>query len=288
MGDEQTDTAPDAIWKGGGGRGWVGMQQVLDRMFDPLEELLVDAVCSSPAEPTTSPGHGDRRVLDVGCGTGGTTLAMARRLGAGGDCTGIDISEPMVAAARDRAEAEGARVRFIRADAQRHPWEAGSFDVVGSRFGVMFFDDPVQAFTKLHAATVDGGALHFIAWRDAEENPFMTTAERAAAPLLDIPPREADGPGQFGLADRQRTSDILERSGWGRIDIQPIDAVCTLPEKDLVDYLTQLGPVGRALADEDVSTRARVVDTVRPAFDPYVVGSDVRFTAACWLVTARA
>jgi hypothetical protein len=116
----------------------------------------------------------------------------------------------------------------------------------------------------------------------------MTTAERAAAPLLsDIPARRPDAPGQFFLADRHRVSCILEASGWAGIDIRSIDVDCALPETELVGYITRLGPVGLALQEADERTRAQVIETVRAAFDPYVHGTEVRFTAACWMVGAQ-
>jgi len=228
-------------------------------------------------------------VLDVGCGTGSTTLAFARALGAKGRCTGIDISGPMIAAARARAELESTAVSFIQADAQVYAFEPASFDVIVSRFGVMFFDDAVQAFTNLRLAARDGAELLFVAWRGAAENPFMTTAERAAVQFLpNIPARQPDAPGQFAFADQSRVYRILEASGWVGIDIQPIDVVCTLPEKELVRYLTLVGPVGRIVQEADDRTREQVVATVLPAFEKYVQGADVRFTAACWRVGARA
>ena len=116
----------------------------------------------------------------------------------------------------------------------------------------------------------------------------MTTAERAAAPLLaNIPPRVPDEPGQFGFANAQRVRRILEGSGWSEIDIQPIDVVCTFPEKELTRYATRFGVLGRALPEVDEGTRARVVDTVRAAFEPYVHGAEVRYDAACWMIGAR-
>jgi hypothetical protein len=115
----------------------------------------------------------------------------------------------------------------------------------------------------------------------------MTAAERAAASLLPLPPRQPGVPGQFAFADSRRIEAILEESGWVGIDIRPLDASCTLPEKELVPYLTRLGPVGRALQEADERTRAQVVEAIRPAFDRYVHGSEVRFTAACWAVSAR-
>ena len=267
------------LWNGTSGHAWVDEQALVDRVLAPFEDLLVEAVRASPA----------RQVLDVGCGTGSTTVAVARLLGEGGRCTGIDISEPMIAAARARAEREGAPASFVRADAQEHAFEPGSFDMVISRFGVMFFADPVRAFANLGRAARDGAALRFVAWRSAAENPFMTTAERAAAPLLPgLPARVPDAPGQFAFADERRVGRILEESGWTEIDIQPVDVPCVIPEKDLVRYLSRFGPVGLALAEADEPTRTRVLETVRAAFDAYVHGEDVRYTAACWMVGARA
>ncbi|NDZ13560.1 SAM-dependent methyltransferase [Variovorax sp. WS11] len=274
----QTGNDQAAFWNGRAGRAWVDEQQVLDAVLQPFEDLLVEAVVAASAQ----------RVLDVGCGTGGTTLAIARRLGATGRCIGVDVSEPMIAVARARAESEGAPASFVCADAQRHAFEPASFDMIVSRFGVMFFDDPVVAFANLRRAASKDARLHAITWRSAADNPFMTTAERAAAPLLTLPPRPPGAPGQFAFADRQRVASILEESGWTGIDIQPIDVACTLPEKELVGYFTRLGPVGLVLQDADERTRARVIATVRAAFDPFVQASEVRFSAACWSVSAAA
>jgi len=277
---QMKDNEQAALWNGAAGRAWVDAQQSLDRLFTPFEDLLVDEARAASA----------RRVLDVGCGTGATTFAIARALGAQGQCVGADISEPMIAAARVRAEREGTPAHFVCADVQRHAFEPASFDLIVSRFGVMFFDSPVQAFANLRHAAAGGAALRAIAWRSAAENPFMTTAERAAAPLLpNLPARKPGVPGQFAFADRHRVSSILEESGWAGIDIRPIDVECTLPERDLVGYLTRLGPVGMALQEEaDERTRTQVIDAVRAAFDPYVHGTEVRFTAACWMIGAQA
>lgn len=267
------------LWNGGAGRSWVEAQAALDRMFQPLEDRLVAAVGAAAAT----------RVLDIGCGTGSTTLAVARRLGAKGHCVGIDISEPMITAARHRAEQDGTPARFIRDDAQIHDFGSTRFDMMISRFGVMFFADPVAAFKNLRRAAQDNTSLQLIAWRSPAENSFMTTAERAAAPLLpDLPARRPDSPGQFGFADRHRVQRILDQSGWTRIEITPIDVSCTLPETDLIQYFTRLGPLGRILDTTDTQTRTQLVQTVRAAFDPFVRGPDVNFTAACWMIGTRA
>jgi SAM-dependent methyltransferase len=268
-----------ALWNGPAGEAWVEAQQLLDALFEPFASQLV-AVAEQ-----LSP----RRVLDVGCGTGATTLAIARQLGAPSRCVGVDLSEPMLALARRRAEAAAAQAHFIAADAQSHGFEPDSFDLIVSRFGVMFFDDSVKAFRNLRRAAKAGAALRIIVWRSAAENAFMTEAERAAAPLLPgLPARGPDGPGQFAFADPQRVRQILQASGWDEIDIQPLDVTCALPEDRLTYYISRLGPVGVVLAQLDEPTRARVIEKVRAAFQPYVHGDEARFTAACWWVSARA
>jgi SAM-dependent methyltransferase len=267
------------LWNGPAGRAWVEMRELLDQVLKPFEDLLVEAASAWP----------EARVLDVGCGAGTTTLAIARRSSAKGRCVGIDISEPLLALARVRAERENTPATFIHADAQTYAFEPMSFDVVLSRFGVMFFDDAVRAFANLRGAAAGGAELCFVAWRSAAENPFMTTAERAAAPLLpDLPVRRPDKPGQFAFADQDRVRASLEKGGWSEISIRPLDVECTLPERDLIRYLTRLGPVGQLLQETDEPTRRQVIATVRAAFERYVRGAEVRFTAACWLVRARA
>ncbi len=278
-GMHDTDSEQSALWNGTAGRAWVDAQQAIDRVFAPFEALLVNAVAEASA----------RTVLDVGCGTGATTLAVARRLAGNGRSVGIDISEPMLALAQARAEREQVSAQFIRADAERYAFEPAVFDAIISRFGVMFFERPVEAFANLRRAAQPGATLRVIAWRGPADNPFMTTAERAAAPLLpDLPPRKPDAPGQFAFANRDRVQAMLQDGGWRDIEIPAIDVDCTMSTSDLAQYVTRLGPVGQALQNVDTNTRARIVDVVLAAFDAYVHDGIVRFTAACWMIGARA
>lgn len=268
-----------ALWNGPAGHAWVDAQDTLDRMFQGFETLIADA---------GQQGRG-AHVLDVGCGTGATTLAVARQVGERGAAVGVDLSAPMLARARERADAAGLPATFEQADAGTHAFPPARFDRIVSRFGVMFFADPVAAFANLRAAARPGAALDAFAWRAPADNPFMTAAERAAAPFLaSMPARDPHAPGQFAFADPDRVARILSESGWSGIELEPVDVACRFPEAGLVGYLTRLGPVGLALKDADEATRARVVDTVRAAFDPFVEGDEVRYVAACWRLRARA
>jgi SAM-dependent methyltransferase len=268
------------LWNDAGGPIWVEMQPVLDHILGPFEALLT-------AE--AFPGEG-ARVLDVGCGSGATTLAMARRIGPSGACLGVDISGPLVAAARARAASEGLSwARFVQADAQTHAFEEKDYDAVISRFGVMFFDAPEAAFANLRGAARPGGKLTFVAWRSPAENPFMTAAARAAAPHLpNLVPPNPDVPGQFAFADGDRVRRILDASGWKDVDVRAVDLPGNVPEQELFAYVTKLGPVGLALREADEPTRARTVDAVRKAFEGYVQDGAARFDMACWLASARA
>lgn len=269
-----------ALWNGRAGQAWVQSQELLDGMLRPFEQLLVEAVAGAPSVA---------RLLDVGCGTGSTTLAMARRLRDGHACVGVDISEPMLTAARERASRQGIRAQFVHADAQTHGFSPAAFDMIASRFGVMFFADPVAAFANLQRGAKPEAQLCFVAWRSAAENPFMTAAERAAAPLLPaLPARPADGPGQFAFADARRIETILAQAGWVDVEVRAVDATCSFAAAQLSHYLTKLGPLGLVLEQLDEALRTRVLAAARDALEPYVSGDDVRFNAACWKVSARA
>lgn len=268
------------LWNGPAGQAWLGMETILDPLFQPFTDLLVDAVR----------WHDPRAVLDIGCGTGATTLAIARALAPHGSCTGADLSQMMIDRARQRAaeEPENVHAAFRSGDAS-HLDGAGSFDMATSRFGVMFFDDPAAAFTRIRSAMTPGAPLAAIAWRSPAENPFMTCAERAAAPLLpSLQPMRPNAPGQFGFADPEHVHTILSESGWHDVAISAIDIACAMPEAALLPYLSNLGRIGVALQQADAAIRTQVLGVARAAFAPFVEGGTVRFTAACWMIEARA
>ena len=278
----QPKTAPNQaqaqLWNNQAGHNWVDQNAMLDRLFEPFEQPLIDAV------------RGARDVLDVGCGAGATTLAVARSLKGQGRCTGADLSAPLIELARRKAVETGVdNADFVVADAQVHDFQPATFDAVISRFGVMFFDDPVAAFANLRRAARADAGLACIVWRGAAENPFMTTGERAAAPLLpEAPPRDPNAPGQFAFADPDRVRDILSAAGWRDVDFQPLDIACAVPADDLDTYATRMGPVGLVLPGLEADLRRAVIEAVRRGFAPFVIDGVARFTAACWMVRGRA
>lgn len=271
---EAVPLTQSALWNSTGATAWIDMREPLDQMFQEIETQLVAGV---------APGQ---HVLDVGCGTGGTTLALARKTGR---ATGIDISAPMIAVAQARADEEGTAAQFASADAGQADIGEAVYDAIVSRFGVMFFDDPVAAFANLRRAARVGAVLRFFAWRAPEENPYMTAAEQAVAALLPPqPPRPPDGPGQFSFASGERVRHILASAGWQGIQLKRSDVPCAFPRRDLERYATLMGPVGRVLPQLDAAARDAIVAQAVAAFAPFVDGDTVRYTAACWDVTATA
>lgn len=268
-----------ALWNTTAGRTWVELQDLLDRVLAPFVGPVVEA---------GFPGSGGR-VVDIGCGAGATTRAMARKLGPDGLALGVDISGPLVETATARAAAEGLDgAAFVQGDAQTYAFEPGAFDAVISRFGVMFFDDPEAAFANIRRAVRRDGRLAFVAWRGPAENPFMTTGVQAAAPFLPQMPAPApDAPGQFGFADGARVRRILEAAGWRDVDVAPLDLPLSMAEADLMTYVTRMGPAGLALQQADEELRARIVAALEDAFRSFVRNGEARFDAACWHVTAR-
>ena len=277
MSAEINEKTPEIKWDGDAGRNWVEAQSVLDNLFAGFEKRLTKSVAAL----------GAGRVLDLGCGTGATTLAAAKILGKKGDAVGVDISGPMINAARERALESNSRASFVQGDIADHDYAPADFDLVVSRFGVMFFDEPEPVFSRIRSAIKPDGSLHFITWRTPQENAFMTAAEDAARQLLpQIPHRRAGEPGQFGLAEESETCRILKQAGWNRVSVEPIDETCVMTREQLESYFIRLGPVGQIHADLDEVMQARVSEAVWAGFSPYVEGDRITFDAACWSIRA--
>ena len=269
-----TDQA--AYWNKTGGQAWVDLQDMMDDLNRPIEEALVDRAF---------PGVG-KQVLDIGCGAGATTLAMARRLGVEGLSLGVDISAPLIEIASGQA-APGAR--FVQADAQTYDFGGANFDAAMSRFGVMFFSDFDAAFANIRASLKPGGKLAFACWRSPADNPLAAVPTKAAAHLLPpLPKPDPAAPGRFAFADPARVQGILERSGWSQIAIDRLDAPTPISLEDLTTLSLRMGPIAAALRDADAATAAKVREAVVKALEPHVENGIIPMVAGCWMVTARA
>ena len=267
-----------AYWNGPGGKMWLGAYDRIQRGIVGFSEIALKEANARPAE----------RVLDVGCGTGGTTAELARAVGANGHVLGVDIAEPLIGAAR--AQGLG-NATFEVGDATTYPFDARSIDLVFSRFGVMFFGDPVAAFGNIHRAMKPGGRMVFVCWRTAQENPWAAVPMRAAQPFL--PPMERPGPedpGQYSFGDRGRVERILGEAGFSSLAIEPVDLMLN-QGKDIPTVLERIGdfgPLARAFKDVAPEQIAKAKDAIAEALKPHATADGVKLAGACWLVRARA
>ncbi|WP_293899891.1 class I SAM-dependent methyltransferase [Phenylobacterium sp.] len=276
---DATNTAQVEYWNTAAGPTWAELQAPLDRQLAPLGRAAMDALRPAAGE----------RILDIGCGAGATSLDLARTVAPGGWVIGVDISRPLLAAARQRAAGvEG--LSFVEADAQSHTFAAESFDAVFSRFGVMFFADPTAAFANIRRAVKPGGRLAFICWRTPAENPIMTLPAAAAQPFLPPPPPPppAGTPGPFAFADPDRVRAILADAGWTDARVAPHDVKTGAGDLDAFLALAlRVGPLG-GLLRENPDQREVVIDAVRTTLKPHEGPQGILLDSATWIVTARA
>jgi SAM-dependent methyltransferase len=275
-------TGPNAeqieFWNGDAGKSWAKNQAVMDSMIEPLGGIAIDE----------SGVGAEDQVLDVGCGCGDTSLALAR-LGAG--VTGIDVSEPMLSVARRRADSTGHEISFVLADALTHTFDE-DYSLLYSRFGVMFFADPVAAFTNLAGALNKSGRLCFICWRPAMENEWISVP--LAAALAHVPPPQQPAPrtpGEFAFSDKDYVAEILNGAGYKDIQIDPVDQDLTVGGASSIDqameFYEYIGPLARMFAELDEPTRIKTRQAVREAVQPYQSADGLKLGSACWLVKAR-
>lgn len=266
-----------AYWNGPGGQGWLAAQARLDRS---LVEIGGRALALADA-------RSGEKAIDVGCGPGGTTAALAKSVGPDGHVLGVDISRPLIEAAKAQALANAT---FLVADATTHPFEAASFDLVFSRFGVMFFADPVAAFANLCRALKPSGRLAFVCWRTPQENPWGLVPLKAAAPFLPPMPRPGpEDPGQYSFGDRARVERILTGAGFGTPAIEPLDVQMWMGD-DVADVLAnagRFGPLARAFADVPPAVVAKAKKAIAEALAPHATSDGVILPGACWLVSAK-
>lgn len=275
---------PPHDWSGTSGDNWVIHQQRLDAMLDGLGKAAIAAANPQPGE----------MVIDVGCGAGTTSFALADRVGAAGEVLGVDISPQLVA----RAQADTPPklpVTFRVADAATALLPTGAFDLLFSRFGIMFFDDPVPAFAHMRAALKSGGRLAFVCWRGAQENDWVRLPMTAIRHLVTPVPVDPLAPGPFAFGDPARVTAILTAAGFANIVIAPFDT--QLPyghgmtrDEAVEDALAMsfaVGPLSRALADQPEDVREQAVAAVREALAGQPGDTSVLLEGAAWIVTAQ-
>jgi SAM-dependent methyltransferase len=273
-----TTPSQTELWNGASGRRWVAQQAALDRALEPFGAAALQ-------HGGIQPGH---RVLDVGTGCGATALAIAGMVGAAGHVCGIDISQPMLELARQRA-AGADNIALLEGDAQSFAF-TGRFDVVYSRFGVMFFADPRAAFRNLRSALLPNGRLIFVSWRCLEDNPWVhvpLSVARSVWPQMPSLPND-DGPGPLALADRERVVDILSSAGFRQIGIERFDAHVSFGGSldEAVEFAIAGGPLARLLAEATASIRAQICIDLQQTLREHRTVDSFGLDGSVWVVTA--
>jgi SAM-dependent methyltransferase len=269
-----------AYWNGTAGRNWTARQEEWD-------SVVKDVTAAAIARAAVQPGE---RVVDIGCGCGGTTLELGKRVGPQGRVLGLDISTVMLARAVERT-LPGLPIKFIEADATIYQFPRRQFDLLFSRFGVMFFADPARSFTNMRTALRPGGRLAFACWRPPKENPWMMVPLNGT--YLHVPPLPKPGPedpGPYSFANTERVRRILGAAGFQAIEFQPFDVDLDLGVgrglDSAVGCALSIGATSRAIEGQPQAVLDKVAVAVRDVLAPYRRGTKVPLAASVWLVSA--
>jgi SAM-dependent methyltransferase len=268
-----------AYWNGPGGLPWVELQDSWDVVLAPVAAAAIARAAIRPGE----------RVVDIGCGCGATTVELAGLAGHGGKVLGIDVSKPMLARAAARLPS-GPGVELVLDDATTHAFSRGGYDVLFSRFGVMFFAEPSRSFSNLRSALRPGGRMVFSCFRAPQQNPWMMVPAQAAYQHVPAPSLDPDAPGPFAFAREDRVRGILADAGFESIGMEPFDLELDIASGRGLDWAIEtafkIGATGRAVQGQPPEIRRAVADSVRRVLAPYEREGHVALPAAIWLVSA--
>lgn len=277
------NSAQIEFWNGAHGVSWAQYADIVDVMFGDITDAVLDAAAI---------GTGDK-VLDLGCGNGGTTLAAAGRVTPVGSVTAVDVSAPMIERAKARSAAAGlTNVTYILGDAAAYPFAAQSFDALISRLGAMFFEDPESAFRNMIPALVPGARVALGVWRGPRENLWAMGPVAAAREFLEMPPRPGpEDPGPFSFADPDRVKKVLGAAGLLDIDLAPLDFQIPLGRTldEALNFVMEMGPLSAPLGTVTGDSRDKAIAAITGVLKDNQ-GDDgvVRLAGACWIVTGRA
>ncbi len=267
-------------WNGPHGEKWVANRDVFDRQLASHGGPAMEAAGIAPGI----------HAIDIGCGFGTTSLEIANHVGANGSVLGVDFSKPMINEAKFRATEAGIEnLRFDQADVQSYDFKPGSADALFSRYGVMFYDDPVMAFSNMREGLRQGGRIGFICWRRGDENVWMSGPTKIAARHLELPPPPAGSPGMFAFAQKDRIDKILSQSGFKDISITELDLTVNVgPNVDTaVQNAMTLAPWAQALSSATPGTGEKISAEIRRAMSEHETADGVTIPSASWLVSAQ-
>jgi ubiquinone/menaquinone biosynthesis C-methylase UbiE len=270
-----------AYWNGPGGQNWIARQATQDILLRPISDIVHGAAGAAKGES----------VIDIGCGCGGTTFELARRVGPEGRVLGLDISAPMLDYARAHAPKD-LKVEFVQADATVYPFQPASADLLFSRFGVMFFADPTASFTNMRKAVKPGGRIVFACWREPRANGWMMIPLQAVYQHVPrMPQLGPEDPGPFSFGNEERVRRILSGAGFTDVVLKPHDLALDIALGRGLDGAANaaiaFGPASRALEGHPDSVRAAAIQSVREALAKHEKDGKIPLPASIWIVSAK-
>ncbi|MBV1914798.1 MAG: methyltransferase domain-containing protein [Pseudomonadales bacterium] len=274
------------FWNSDAAASWIEKNEEMDAMLQSLGAVAIERANLREGE----------HVLDIGCGCGATTLDMVSTVGSDGMVTGVDVSAPMLELANSKIQnlpgSLGKVPSFVLADAATYPFQKNQYDLIFSRFGVMFFMNPEAAFTNMRVALKPGGRLAFMCWGPVGENDWVMKPMMAARQHLpEMPATDPKAPGPFALSDTEYVRDILTTAGFTDINFESRAHVMRAGRGDTVEQAAESslesGPISRMLMDQPDSMKAKVIESVASALADYYKEGSFELNGKCWIVTAK-
>jgi len=271
------------FWNDAGGRMWVNYQHVIEASMAPFGQKVMDILDFNDGE----------RVLDIGCGCGGTTYEIAQLVGSNGSVFGVDISEMIIASAKKKVcKNNQSNIVFECVDAQTHSFDMNVFDVVFSRFGVMFFDDPIVAFENIRKSLIAGGRMAFVCWQAVKDIEWINLPRNIVGEYIALPPPSpSDEPGGFSFSDANRVKEILHSAGFVNIVVEKFNSKINIGVdlNEALRFMTHIGPAGSVLDNSDIDskTQAKFTNDLCAALEAYQTNQGIELGSAMWIVTAR-
>jgi ubiquinone/menaquinone biosynthesis C-methylase UbiE len=268
-------------WEGGMGERWLRNLDAMEALLSPIGDALLRTADFQPSET----------VLEIGCGGGALSLEIARVLNKGGALTGVDINVDLAATALKRAKAAGIiNANFIATDASKTNLKPQAYDRLCSRFGVMFFDDPLTALSHVRTLIKPKGQIDMAVWGSPFENPWMISAALVAKNYVDVPPYVPRAPGPFAFEDRDYFGDILKRAGFKSTEFTPLTGQLNLGSdaKFAQEFVFEALSVGQIIKSQSGTLIDKIAGAVRDHFEAhYQEGKGVLMDYKAWLVRAE-
>ena len=285
----EMENSPEALkgedWAGEMGAKWLANLAQFEGMIAPIGEALLKQADFKPGE----------RVMDIGCGGGGTSIAIAQVVAPSGEVLGIDISPDLTNASTRRASDAGVgNIHFICADAATVQLPGAPFDRLFSRFGSMFFAEPHKAFANLHSLLRPGARIDLAVWGPPRENLWMMEMMGVVRRYVDIPQAVPRTPGPFAFEDLNYLNEILASGGFSGANVTPYEGLqpiggANVEPQDAVSFVLSSMAVGRALDEQGDEIRAAAEEELLELFrERHVVGQGVMMQGKAWLVSATA